>query len=145
MAEVKNMFLLDIISIALVISILGLIIVYLIHINKKLNKKIQQEKNRFILYKNRLRELEAKQILNKKDLEILSKLAKDFFKERFNLSYNLSYVELTEIFKKEDLDQRVEFCYKMSQIFYAGEKVETREIKELINTLLEIIDTFKYI
>ncbi len=139
------MIILDIVSIALVISILGIIISYLIHINKKLNKKIQQEKNRFILYKSRLRELEAKQVLNRKDVEILSKLAKDFFKERFNLNYNLSYVELTEIFKKEELNQRVEFCYKMSQIFYAGEKVETREIKELINMLLEIIDTYKYI
>lgn len=139
------MILLDIISIVLVISILGIIIFYLVSVNKRLNKKIEQEKNRFLLYKNRLRELQAKQTLNKKDLEILSKLAKDFFKERFNLSYNISYVELTKIFKKEDFDQRVEFCDKMSQIFYAGEKVETREIKDLINTLLEIIDKFKYI
>ena len=139
------MFFLDIVSIILVISILGIIIFYLISINKKLNKKIEQEKNRFLLYKNKLKELLAKPALNRKDLEILSKLAKDFFKERFNLSYNLSYVELTELFKKEDLDLRVEFCYKMSQIFYAGEKVETRDIKDLANTLLEIIDTYKYI
>lgn len=139
------MLLLDIISIALVITILVIIIIYLNFINKRLDQKIKQEKNRFILYKNRLRELDAKPELTKKDLEILSKLARDFFKERFNLGYNLSYVELSEIFKKEDLDERVEFCDKMSQILYAGEKIDTKELKELVNLLLDIIEDYKYI
>lgn len=139
------MLLLDVISIGLVISILVIIIVYLNYVNKKLNQRIKQEKNRFILYKNRLWEFEAKQTLAKKDLEILSKLARDFFKERFNLSYNLSYVELSEIFRKEGLDERVEFCDKMLQILYAGEKVDTKEIKNLIGLLLDIIENYKYI
>jgi hypothetical protein len=139
------MLLLDIISIALVIIILVIIISHLSSINKKLDQKIKQEKNRFILYKNRLWELDAKQILTKKDMEILSKLARDFFKERFNLSYNLSYVELSDIFRKEGLDKRVEFCDKMSQILYAGEKLDTKELKELINLLLDIIEDYKYI
>lgn len=139
------MILLDVISIGLVIIILIIIIIYLNYINKKLSHRIKQEKNKFIIYKNRLLELESKPVLTKKDLEILSKLARDFFKERFNLNYNLSYVELSEIFKKEGLDSRVEFCDKMLQILYAGEKVETKEIKSLIELLLDIIEKYRYI
>ncbi len=139
------MFLLDIISIVLVILILVIIIVYLTSINKKLNQKIKQEKNRFLLYKNKLWELETKQTLTKKDLETLSRLARDFFKERFNLDYNLSYAELSEKFRKEGLDERVEFCDKMLQILYAGEKVDDRGLKSLMNLLLSIIENYKCI
>ena len=139
------MLIIDVISICLVIIILIIIIVYLNHVNRKLNQRIKQEKNRFILYKNRLWELEAKQALTKKDLEMISKLARDFFKERFNLNYNLSYVELSQIFKKEGLDERLEFCDKMLQILYAGEKVDTKEIKKMITLLLSIIEDYKYI
>lgn len=139
------MIILNISSIVLVIVILIIIITYLISLNKKLNKRIEQEKNRFILYKKGLRELESKSALNKKDLEVLSKLARDFFKERFNLSYNLSYIEIAEIFKKEDLDERVEFCDRMAGILYAREKVDSNEIKELVNILQDIVEDYKYL
>jgi hypothetical protein len=139
------MFLIDVISIVLVILILGIIITYLVSVNKKLNQRIEQEKNRFILYKKKLTELETKPTLTKSDLETLSKLARDFFKERFNLSYTLSYLEISEVFRKEGLDERVHFCDKMAEILYAGEKVSEDEIKELIHILQDIIENFKYL
>lgn len=138
------MFLLDILSIALVIIILGIIIAYLISVNRKLNKRIEQEKNRFILYRKELIELDNKHTLNKNDLETLNKLARDFFKERFNIGYTLSYLEISEIFKKEGLDERVHFCDKMGEILYAGEKVDPVEIKELVHVLQDIVETYKY-
>ena len=138
------MLILDILSIVLVIIILITIILYLVSVNKKLNERIEQEKNRFILYKKKLRELDTKTVLTKKDLEILNKLARDFFKERFNLGYNFSYLELSEIFRKEGLDERVRFCDRMAGILYAGEKADPNEIKELISILLDIIENFKY-
>ncbi len=139
------MIILDILSIVLVIIILITIILYLVSVNKRLNKRIEQEKNRFILYKKKLGELDSKSILNKKDLEILNKLARDFFKERFSLGYNFSYLELSEIFRKEGLDERVRFCDRMSGILYAGEKIDSNEIKGLVSSLLDIIENFKYL
>ena len=139
------MFLLDVLSIAVVIIILAVVITYLISINKKLKQRIEQEKNRFILYKDSLAELKGRQILNKKDLETLNKLARDFFKERFNISYTLSYLEISEIFKKtSSLDDRVHFCDRMAEILYAGEKVDSDEVKTLINILLDIIENYRY-
>jgi hypothetical protein len=136
--------LLNLISIAAVIIILAIVIYYLISINKKLKLRIEQEKNRFILYKESLAELKGKQILNKKDLEALNKLARDFFKERFNINYTLSYLEISEIFKKTSLDDRVHFCDRMAEILYAGEKVDSDEIRTLINILLDIIENYRY-
>lgn len=138
------MFLLDILSILVVIIILAIVIIYLISINKKLKQRIEQEKNRFILYKESLAALKGKEILNKKDLETLNKLARDFFKERFNISYTLSYLEISEIFKKNFLDDRVHFCDRMAEILYVGEKVDSNEVKTLIDMLLDIIDNYKY-
>jgi hypothetical protein len=138
------MLLLDVLSVVLVITILMIIIGYLININKKLNARIQQEKNRFILYKDKLHEISEKDVLTKKDLEAISKLARDFFKERFNLSYTLSYIEMSEIFRKDEFDERVSFCDRMSQLLYAGEKIDTKDIKDLIAILLIIIENYKY-
>jgi hypothetical protein len=139
------MFILDVISIAVVIIILAIVITYLVSINKQLKQRIEQEKNRFILYKESLSELKSKQMLNKKDIETLNKLARDFFKERFNISYTLSYLEISEIFKKTALDDRVHFCDRMTEILYAGEKVDSDEVKTLINILLDIIENYKYL
>jgi len=138
------MLLLDLISISLVIIILGIIITYLISINKRLNKRIEFEKNRFILYKKSLLELDLKHTLNKNDLERLNKLARDFFKERFNLAYTLSYFEISKLFRKEKLDERVKFCDKMAGILYAGDKIDPIEIKDLIHILQEIVEKYKY-
>lgn len=138
------MFLLDIASIVLVIVILGIIVFYLISINKKLKKRIELEKNRFILYKRGLSILDNKNTLIKSDLETLNKLARDFFEERFNIGYTLSYLEISEIFKKEGLDERVHFCDRMAEILYAGEKVEQEEIRDLIHILQDIIEKYKH-
>jgi hypothetical protein len=139
------MIILDILSIILVIVILGIIITYLISINKRLNQKIEQEKNRFILYKKKLSELETKQNFNKNDFEILNKLARDFFKERFDLNYTLSYLEISEIFKKEGFDERVQFCNRMAEILYAGDKIDQEEIKKLIHIFQDIVEDYKYL
>jgi len=138
------MFLLDIISIAIVIIILAIVITFLISINKELKRRIEQEKNRFLLYKESLAALKVKQILTRKDLESLNKLARDFFKERFDINYSLSYLEISDIFKKTALDDRVHFCDRMAEILYAGEKIDSNEIKSLINILLDIIESYRY-
>lgn len=136
------MIILDILAIILVTVILSVIIAYLIYINKKLNEKIKQEKNRFILYKEKLSELNSKQILSKKELDIINRLARDFFKERFNLNFNIPYTELEEIFKKQGYDERAEFCSIMAGIFYAGQKSDSESVKRLLYLLIEIVEKF---
>lgn len=139
------MFILNIASIIIVVIILVIIISHLVSMNRKLNEKIMREKNRFLPYINKLKELEEKPALTKKDLELLSNLAKDFFKERFNLSYNKSYNELSKIFEKDSFDQKVEFCDIMANVLYAGEKIDSEGIRHLASLLLEIVEKYRYI
>lgn len=138
------MLLLNIASIILVVVILVIIIAHLVSINKRLNQKIEQEKNRFILYKKQLRELDTKSNLTRKDFEVLNKLARDFFKERFNLSYSLSYIEISKIFRKEGADERVQFCDLMAEVLYAGEKIDSKEIKTLVNIMMDIVEDYQH-
>ncbi|MEM0465402.1 MAG: hypothetical protein QXW97_01725 [Candidatus Pacearchaeota archaeon] len=136
--------LINIIAIIVVICILCIIIYYLITINRKLSQRIEQEKNRFLLYKKQLKDLD-KFDLSKKDLETLNRLARDFFKERFNLNYSMTYLELAEKFKEEKFDERVEFCELMSDVLYSDKKIDARDIRRLVLLLTDIIDNYKSI
>ncbi|MBR9704078.1 hypothetical protein GOV12_01595 [Candidatus Pacearchaeota archaeon] len=132
----------NILAILIVILILGIIIWYLYSLNKKLSNKIDVEKNRFILYKKQLKELD-KIDLTKTDLEKLNKLARDFFKERFNMNYSMTYLELANKFKEDRFDERVEFCHLMSDVLYSDKKIDTRDIRRLLMLLSDIIEDYQ--
>lgn len=129
-------------AIVIVIIILIVIIWHLFTLNKKLSKRIEQEKNRFILYKKQLKELDKLEF-NKEDMEKINKLARDFFKERFNMNYSLTYLELAKNFQLERYDERVEFCNLMSDILYSDKKVDSRDFRRLVLLLTDIIDNYK--
>ncbi|MBS3079620.1 hypothetical protein J4218_05850 [Candidatus Pacearchaeota archaeon] len=129
--------LINIISISVVIIILS-VIIYVIHcINKRLKEKIDTEKRRLIIIQERLDKINKKNP-GEKDLDELDKLARDFFKNKDNLGYNLSYLELAKEFKKNNKKES-HFCIKMSELMYSKKEPKEKEIKEAINIFSELI------
>lgn len=136
------MIIVDYISIALVIIILGVLIWHLTFLNRKLKERLEQEKNRFLLYKKKLSELDRLN-LTKSDLENLNSLARDFFKERFDLNYSFTYLELSKKFEQEKYDERVDFCNLMSELIYSDKKIDSGEIRKLAILLSEIVENYR--
>jgi hypothetical protein len=132
----------NLLAVVIVIVILAVIIWYLFSLNKKLSKRIDQEKNRFILYKKQLKELD-KIDYKKQDLESINKIARAFFKERFNMNYSMTYLELAQKFQEERYDERVEFCNLMSDILYSDKKIDSRDYKRLVLLLTDIVDNYR--
>ena len=121
----------------LLIIILIIIFFYLYKKNKRIYKDINSEQIRYNLFKERLQNIEDSIESPEKDLEKISRLAKDFFKEYHNLSPNLTYLELSKQFK--DNPKKSVFCKEISDLNYSGNKIKSEQIDDLKQTLSEII------
>lgn len=85
----------NIIPIIIVFVIFGVVVWFLLFKNKKIHEEIKTEKNKFLPYREKLGNLTPTSI----DFETFNKLVRDFFKERFNKNYNMTYLEIAEDFK----------------------------------------------
>ncbi len=85
----------NIIPIIIVFVIFSFVIWFLLFKNKKIHEEIKTEKNKFLPYREKLGNLTPTPI----DFETFNNLARDFFKERFNKNYNMTYLEIAEDFK----------------------------------------------
>ncbi|MEK6936145.1 MAG: hypothetical protein AABW67_05115 [Nanoarchaeota archaeon] len=121
----------------LLILVLAIIFLYLYKKNKKIYKDINSEQIKYRLFKERLQNIEDSIESPEKDLEKVSRLAKDFFKEYYNLSPNLTYLELSKKFK--DNPKKSVFCKDISDLNYSGNNITSRQIELLKQTLSEII------
>ena len=126
-----------IIPLIIFIIILVLIFIYFYKKNKKIYRDINSEQTRYNLFKERLENIEDSVENPEKDLEKISRLAKDFFKEYYNLSPNLTYLELSIKFK--DNPKKSVFCKEISDLNYSGNKIKSEQIDDLKQTLREII------
>lgn len=127
-------------SIILVIIIVVAIIIILVKINKNLKKRIDEEKSKFLYYNQEIEKLQ-KENPTEKDLEQLNKLARNFFRLKYDLSPSLTYLELYRKFNKLNKQPNIRFCKSMSILFYKKEKIKPEEIKKVINLFLEILKT----
>lgn len=127
----------DIFPILVVIAIFIVVTWVLIALNRKIHEKIESEKNKFLPFKKKLKKLKP----NNESLEALNKLAKDFFKERFNMVYSLTYLDLAENFKKKKQEDIVEFCNLMTHLTYSGKK-SVLEIKKAMNLFSDILNKY---
>lgn len=133
----------NLISLLLVIVIVITIIVILIWLNKKVNKEISNEKNKFLVHKNKVKKL-LKKSITEEELEDFNKIVRDFFYKKFNLKTNLTYLELAKklelqkgINKKKEYEK---FCKLMPDILYSG-KINPKKIKEAMKIFLNILDS----
>lgn len=126
----------------IILVIIALIVLALILIKeKKLRKSISlTNKKENKQYKRKL-----KLILSSKDsnkLEKINSLARKFFKEAFDLGYNLEYSELEEKFGKIDKNAE-EFCKKIISLNYSGKSVQKKELLSLGELLTKVFNDNK--
>jgi len=131
-----------ILPLALVVVILVTVVWVLYHQNKKIFEKLRSEKSRFFLYKSGIQKLQESPSNALRDFEKLNKIARNFFKEYFNLSYNLTYLELEEQFQKKNKPDYAKFSRLMSNANYSGEKITSKDIKQLTNLFSQIIEDY---
>ena len=133
------------IIIPIILIIIVLIIIFWVFYkkNKKLFTAISEEEKRLNNYKSSINELKNSALYEpEKDFKKLNKLARDFFKDYFNLSHNKTYLELEKYFKKQNKTEYANFCRQMSDINYTGEKSNKTQVKILINAFEKIIKNY---
>ncbi|MDD5192212.1 MAG: hypothetical protein PHH54_05495 [Candidatus Nanoarchaeia archaeon] len=131
------------IPITLVVVILIVLLWILYTKNKQLYQKLVLESTRFHRYKKGIEVLKMVSNTPEKDFESLNSYARSFFKEYLNLDYSLTYLELSEIFKKQNKQDYAEFCRLMSEVNYSGKKkIDVAEIKKLVYLFSDIINKY---
>lgn len=122
-------------GVLLVVGILLAIIYIISSVNKKLKDKIDIEKNKIKEFYSRYEGINKK-TPEEKDFNELDKLARDLFKDRDDMSYKNSYIELAKAYKEKNQTAKYEFCNQMSKIMYSEEVPTKKEI-------LEVMDLFE--
>ena len=132
--------------IILISDILLIILISLIIIERKIKKKIKfHKKNRNRFYKEKIKKSKKKNLNPQESLDAINNLAKDFFKEAFDLPVHLEYIELANEFKKTEKKDCATFCEIASELNYSGEKIEKNKLTNLTKLLEEIITKNKIV
>lgn len=127
-----------------ILVILALILVFLILIEKKLKQKLKLQRNsRNLFYKRKIKRLNRLKLKPQEFLDSINDIARDFFKEAFDLPYNLEYSELVSEFEKRKKEDCVAFCKLISELNYSGKKIEKNKLITLSKLLEKIIDKNK--
>jgi hypothetical protein len=138
--EIYNLFLnakSRIIVLATILVVFILVVILLVYLEKKLTKKAERHKeSRNLYYRKKLKEISK--LKPEEVIDLMGKLARDFFKEAFDISYHIEYTELADRFKKMKKEECAKFCNTISTISYSGDKVKPEQIKDLVE-LLDII------
>jgi hypothetical protein len=125
----------------LVVIILIVVLWYLYSKNKEIYSKLISEKTRFYRYRKGITNLKEIPGKPEEDFKILSKYVRSFFKEYLDLSNNLTYLELEQIFKKQDKPDYKTLSRLMSDIKYKGQK-NPENIKKATNLFEKIISDY---
>jgi hypothetical protein len=131
--------LINLVSIISVLIILIVIITILIFKNIELKKKINLEKKKLLYYQE---ETEKIKIENPgtKELEYLNKTARDFFSEKFNLNYTLTYSEIAKELRKKGKEKYAEFCEIMPNLIYSKNNSDSIKIKNAIELFYDLVN-----
>jgi hypothetical protein len=124
---------------AIPIAIIVLILIILIIIEKKLRKKIRIMKgNRNAAYIRRINKIN--QTDPKHTLERIDRIARDFFRERFEINSPIEYSELERFFIQQKNKETAEFCSLMNDLLYSGKITNEKINQKLIQDLANIIE-----
>ena len=130
----------EMIDLVLIIGILFLVIVILRIIEKNYKVRLElRRKDRNIFYKRELKNLRSIQGPPEKILDRANIVARGFFKEAFDLPYNLEYLELLEEFRKSGKRDCIDFCELISELNYSGNEISPGKISLLLSLLDKII------
>lgn len=127
----------NIISLVLVGAILVILITILMYLNRKEKERLRIEIERLSLYKKSIDEIGT----DKKNIEDINKLVRGFFKNFYNLDYNLTYLELADKFEQKNEREISNFCTLMSNTLYSGKEINKENLKKLKYNFLKILET----
>jgi len=134
----------EMIDIVLILGILLLLIVILKIIEKGYRIKLElRRKDRNLFYSREVKKLVGWKDSPEKILDKINIISRSFFREAFNLSYNLEYLELAEEFRKKGIKEGVSFCRLISELNYSGEEISKNKIDAAVNLLKEIVKNNK--
>ncbi len=127
------------------IAVLGIsIIILLKKIESSLSTRIiegKNEKKQEDYFKIQIIKLKKSNSAPEAELKNINNLARNFLIKTFNKGRTSSYYDLSEFFRKKGKQNIENFCQKMVEIYYSGEKIDKSKLKELIIVLEKIIET----
>lgn len=132
----------NIFSVILITIILAVVIFILIKINRNLDKKIKEQQEKVEKYEVKLKKIQTLKP-TEENLDSLNQIAREFFKEKFNLKQSSTYLELAKQFEKDKKKENQEFCEKMSELIYSGRKIKQGEIKKVIDLFSKVLISSK--
>jgi len=130
-----------VLPIGLVVIILIVVLWYLYSKNKAIYSRLIFEKTRFYRYRKGIENLKEVPGKPEEDFDILSKYVRSFFKEYLDLSPSLTYLELEEIFKKQNKSDYASLSRLMSDIKYKDQKTP-ENIAQATKIFERIIDDY---
>jgi len=130
----------------LAIILLTLAIILLYFLEKKINKRVEQIKNdRNVFYKKEIKKLIEIKLVKERMLEHINNLAREFFREAFDIPSSMEYSEMIEKFKNMGKREAISFCNLLSEVEYSGEPIDKNKIRALLRLLEKIIEKNKII
>lgn len=121
------------------LGILIVIILSLISIEGKLRLMLMEEVLRERDTEEKVLYLERSKDTTERKLHKLNSIGKEFLHEKFMTNEDIEYSKLIDKFKKENRKELVQFCEKMLEALYSGEKVTEEKIKEVTHLLKKIV------
>lgn len=122
-----------------ILFILIIIIIYLISLNKKYNKKIEYLKTRINDYKIQLDNVNLENPKDK-DIDLIDKITREFFKEKLDIDFTVTYDELIKRFTKDKKPNYSLLSKMISDLKYSEKNISRVKLKEAKNLLQKIID-----
>ena len=126
--------------ILLIISIITLSIIIFLTLTerilkRKVNLKQQKEDNSPT---RRIKLLISSHEEPENKLRRVNAIAREIFKEAYNIDSKISYYELADKFQKQGKKNASKFCQEMFKILYSGETLQSKKVYELAKILEKI-------
>ena len=134
MSDVRVMFLFWFVGIAIVVA--SVLIFIEIRIRKKKERATVKRKEKTPV--DVVRAILVKKDDVRKKLDIVAKIAKDYFKEEYGLSLRLDYSGLKKEFEKKKKVLEVKFCDEMFELYYSDKELTDDRVGKAGETLIEI-------
>ena len=129
-----------ILTIALIVLIIIIITLFLIQ--KKLKKKIDSKEKEVEKESTLIKEIEVLKSSKENpenNLKKLNSLARNFLEDELKIKKSQDYGEIITTLKQKNKPNIINFCQKMLEALYSGEKTDKRKVDILINNLEKLI------
>lgn len=112
-------------------------------IERKLSKKLEVEKDKVRVFQEKISALKKANEKPEQLFFLLDELAKDFFRETYNLDMSLPYYERINLFSKTGNVYAKKFCEIMEEAMYSGEAMSQSKIQFLLKSFENYVEEEK--